>query len=209
MTSWPTTEYRQLANVEGLKLIYWHESIYLCPCQTVQLWIRMSKPGSAQKQKCALHVQERVCKSSYTELMCMWIYLLITFSSCWQMKAHLIWNCSKWRNFKRPLDFIKGFCTHVHAHTFFWQVLLSCLHIPSGRVQATSLFFLCVCAAALWFVNSNFEKKINCANDANLAAALPAFCNFPITLSCMPCVRDGYASTLLRNTGKSVNYFAP
>lgn len=95
----------------------------------------------------------------------------------------------------------------MHTHFLASSPELSPYSIWQGSSHKPFLF--CVCAAALWFVNSNFEKKINCANDANPAAALPAFCNFPITLSCMPCVRGGYASTLLQNTGKSVNYFAP
>jgi len=119
--------------------------------------------------------------------------MVITFSWWWQMKVNRIRNFSKWKNLKRFLNFIKGLCTHRHARThFFWQVLLSCLHSPSGRVQAMILFFI-FCAALLWFGKSKFEQK-PCSNDANATHVLPAFCDFPFTPRCMPCARGGCTS---------------
>lgn len=130
-----------------------------------------------------------MCKSSWVKLMCLWIYMVKRFSWCWQMKVHLIWGFSKWRDFKKLLNFIKGLCTHMHAHTHFfgkfsWAV--SIFHLAGFKPRSFSFF----CAAVLWFVNSKFEKK-PCSNDASTADVLPTFCNFPLTLRC---VRGGYAS---------------
>lgn len=136
------------------------------------------------------------------KLMCIWIYTVITFSWCWQMQVHLIWSFSKWRNFKRLLNFIRGLCTHMRAHTHFfgnfsWAV--SIFHLAGFKPRSFSFF----CAAVLWFVNSKFEKK-PCSNDANTADVLPAFWNFPLTLRCTPCVRGGYASRHSRETPGSL-----
>lgn len=100
----------------------------------------------------------------------------------------------KWRNFKKLLNFIKGLCTHTRMRThFFWQVLLSCLHIPSVRVQVMSLSFFFFVLLYWGSLIQNLKR-----NPLVIMPTQPMSCqlfsNFPLTLRCTPCVRHGFAS---------------
>lgn len=104
----------------------------------------MAKLGSAlcnSDAQSALHLQETVCKSSNAKWMCVLIYVVITFS-CWQMKALLMGNFSKWWDLKGLLNFIKSFCTDMHAHTFFGKFswAISIFHLAGIKPWS----FLCV-----------------------------------------------------------------
>lgn len=144
------------------------------------------------KQKNALNYRKLVKPSGWN--LCVYEY------KWWQLSLGvgkwkcLIWSFLKWRNFKRLLNFIKGLHTHACTQTFFWQVLLSCLHIPSGRVQAMILYFFFVLQYCSLLAQNCNSKLKNCSRDANTDGVLPAFCNFPLTLRCIPCVRGGYES---------------